>query len=241
MFHEQVSRTQPSIDTLPFMPTWESAANRGSRRASHLLRRVGQELRTIRIGAGLSTRHVAKLIGVSHTHVRRIESGVASHIDIDLLARMASALGAELSLNVHPVGPPVRDNAHVALLGRFAARLHPSITWRTEVPMPIPGDLRSADGVARISGATAAENGPTVIVEAETRLDDVQAVERRIRAKQRDLGADRAILLVADTRHNRAVIDGTPALREAFPIGTRACMAALGRGVDLGGDCLVVL
>ena len=61
------------------------------------------------------------------------------------------------------------------------------------------------------------------------------------RAKQRDLGAKRAILLVADTRHNREVIRQVPDLRREFPISTRACLAALGRGEDPGGDCLVIL
>ena len=79
------------------------------------------------------------------------------------------------------------------------------------------------------------------MIEAETRLNDVQAAERRLRAKQRDLGTTRAILLVADTRHNRAVINHVPDLSTQFPIGTRACLAALGRGEDPGGDCLVIL
>ena len=100
--------------------------------------------------------------------------------------------------------------------------------------MPIPGDPRSADGVADTAEFDA-------VVEAETRLHDLQATERRLRAKQRDLGASRAILLIADTRHNRAVIGSVPELRRGFPIGTRACLAALGHGRDPGGDCLVIL
>jgi hypothetical protein len=143
-------------------------------------------------------------------------------------------LGAELSIGVHPIGAPVRDKAHLALLERFATRLGPAIRWRTEVAVPIPGDLRSADGVAATDEFDA-------MVEAETRLHDVQAVERRLRAKQRDLGATRAILLIGDTRHNRMVLDHVPDLRVQFPIGTRACLAALARDRDPGGDCLVIL
>ena len=79
------------------------------------------------------------------------------------------------------------------------------------------------------------------IVEAETRLHDVQATERRLGAKQRDLGTPRAILLVADTRHDRAVISAVPNLKRQFPVGTRACLAALGKGRDPGADCLVIL
>jgi hypothetical protein len=100
--------------------------------------------------------------------------------------------------------------------------------------MPIVGDRRSADAV--IEGADL-----TAIVEAETRLGDVQALERGISAKQRDLQVARVILLAADTRHNRHVIASVPELTRRFPVGTRACLAALTRGRDPGGDCLLVL
>jgi transcriptional regulator with XRE-family HTH domain len=186
------------------------------------------------MASGLSTRAVARLTGVSHTQVIRIERGLAPHVDIGVLARMAAVVGCELSMGIDPVGAPVRDKAHLALLGRFAARLHPSIAWRTEVPIPIAGDLRSADG-------TAATNDFGAIVEAETRLEDVQAVVRRLRSKQRDLGVPRAILLVNGTRHNRNVIRQLPDLRREFPIDTRHCLLALGRGEDPGDDCMVIL
>jgi transcriptional regulator with XRE-family HTH domain len=124
-------------------------------------RRVGQELRIARIAAGLSTRHVGRLVGVAHTQILRIEAGLAPHVDIELISRLATVVGCELSMGIHPVRAPVRDKAHIALLRRFAARLHPSIRWRTEVPIPIPGDLRSADGVAATEEFGA-------IVEAET-------------------------------------------------------------------------
>jgi hypothetical protein len=166
--------------------------------------------------------------------VIRIERGLAPHVDIGVIARLASVLGHELGVGIHPVASPVRDKAHISLLRRFAARLHKSIRWSTEVPVPIPGDRRSADGAA------AAEEFDAV-VEAETRIHDVQAVVRGLRAKQRDLGAKRAILLLADTRHNRAVISSVPELREQFPISARACLAALSRGKDPGGDSLVIL
>jgi transcriptional regulator with XRE-family HTH domain len=216
------------------MPTWETTAARGRNRARYLIRRVGEQLRVARLEAGLSTRSVARVAGMSHTHLRRIELGLVASVNIQQLARIAAAVGADLSMNIHPVGPPVRDKAQLALLGRFAARLHRSIRWRTEVPIPIPGDLRSAD-------ATATGRAFDATIEAETRLGDVQAAERKLRAKQRDLGTSRAILLIADTRHNRAVVAALPELRDQFPIATRACLAALGRGEDPGGDCLVIL
>ncbi len=100
--------------------------------------------------------------------------------------------------------------------------------------MPITGDRRSADAV--IDG-----EGLDVMVEAETRLDDLQALGRTIHLKQRDLGATRLVLLVASTRHNRSVIARHAELRADFPIDTRTCLAALSRGVDPGGDALAIL
>ena len=216
------------------MPTWQSTTQRGRRRGTYLLRRLGEELRILRVAAGASTRRVGQMVGISHTQVRRIEAGSAPRVDIDLLARMASVLGGELNLSVHPLGPPVRDKGHVALLARFAARLAPSISWRTEVPIPLPGDPRSADGVA---GGTNVD----AVVEAETRLDDVQAAIRKLRAKQRDLGTRRAILLLADSRHNRDAVRDISTLRDEFPIAPRACLLALGRDEDPGGDCLLLM
>jgi transcriptional regulator with XRE-family HTH domain len=216
------------------MPTRETAIQRAARRTQFLLRRNGEALRVARVGIGMSSRRLGFLVGISHTQVLRIERGLAPHVEIGVLARMASVLGCEVSLAIHPISAPVRDAPQLGLLDEFRMRLHPSLGWRTEVPMPIAGDLRSADGLV---------TAPTfdAVLEAETRLDDVQAVERRLRTKQRDLGALRAILLVTDTRHNRAVLASVPGLRAQFPVATRACMTALARGVDPGGDCLVLL
>lgn len=100
--------------------------------------------------------------------------------------------------------------------------------------MPIIGDRRSAD-------ALVAGDQLEVLIEAETHLGDIQGLERSVAAKQRDLGVGRAILLVADTRHNRAVIARVPELGLHFPVGTRACLAALAHNRDPGGDGLVVL
>lgn len=147
---------------------------------------------------------------------------------------MAAVLGLQLTASLHPDGDPVRDAAHLALLDRFRRRLPTSLKLRMEVPVPIEGDRRSADAV--IAG-----NGFQAMIEAETRIDDIQVIVRRISGKQRDLGTARVILLVADTRHNRALILRVPELRQRFPVSTRACLAALDKGRDPGGDGLVLL
>ena len=69
------------------------------------------------------------------------------------------------------------------LLDRFRGRISPVFTWRTEMPIPIEGDLRAWD-VALTAGRL------SIGVDAETRLRDVQAVDRRIMLKLRDSGFD---------------------------------------------------
>jgi transcriptional regulator with XRE-family HTH domain len=187
-----------------------------------------------RLAAGLSVRELAGRLAVDRARVARALRGDPQVLTIGLAARLAATLGLELAVSLHPDGVPIRDKGHVALLERLRARLAPGLLWRTEIVVPLSGDRRSADAV--IVGADF-----EIMVEAETRLGDVQALERAIGAKQRDLSIDRVILLVADTRHNRTVVHGVEELGRRFPIATRACLGALARGRDPGGNGLVIL
>jgi transcriptional regulator with XRE-family HTH domain len=216
------------------VPFRETASERGARRGRRLVGRTAEGLANARRASGLSLRDVARQLGVGHDRVARAERGDPSALTVDFASRYAAVVGHELGVTLHPDGDPVRDKGHLALIERFRARVGTAIRFRTEVPMPIEGDRRSGDVVLGLAGIE-------ILVEAETRLDDIQATERNISGKQRDLAAERVVLLVADTRHNREVIRRTPELRARFPVDTRACLAALSRGMDPGGDCLAVL
>jgi transcriptional regulator with XRE-family HTH domain len=211
----------------------ERLVDRGTRRGLMLIRRFGEDVRRRRLEAGLSQRQLGAASGLSHAAIGRMERGEVS-VDVLAAARTCSVLGMELGISTHLIGSPARDRAHVALLERFRSRLAPSLTWRTEVPLPIIGDARAIDGVV-------AGREFRAMVEAETRLGDVEATERKMQLKQRDSGIGRKILLLNETRHNRAVVDATPELRESFPMRTREVLGALGRGHDPGGDGIVFL
>jgi transcriptional regulator with XRE-family HTH domain len=182
----------------------------------------------------LSLREVARRVGVAHDTIARVERGESTVMTIDLIASIAAVLGLELATSLFPKGDPVRDRGHLALLERFRKRLPKEVPMRTEVPLPITGDLRSADAIVKTRDGD-------VLVEAETHLGDLQLIERRSAAKQRDIGAVHLVLLVADTRHNREVLQSIPALRERFPIGSRDCLRALARGAIPPDDAIVVL
>ena len=212
----------------------ESIATIGEARSRLLRQRVGDDLHQARRASGLSIREVARRLGVSPQRVARAERGAAAASTIDLAARIAAVFGLQLAASLYPSGDPVRDEGQLRLLARLRKRVHPSLTWQAEVPVPISGDRRSGD--AGIGGVEW-----DALVEAETHLADIQLIERRSSAKRRDLGARHLILLAADTRHNREVIRLHPELRERFPIDLRTCLRRLGSGQDPGGDCLVML
>ncbi len=218
------------------MPPRERPTDRGARLARLIRNAIGQELHEARVGAGLTQKAVGKAIGIAASEVSRIEAGRRASVSVDRLARMCAVVGMDLSVRTYPVGPPIRDAAHVRLIGRFRARVSSGgWSWRPEVPVAGPGDQRAWDG--QLTG-----HGQTIATEMETRLRDVQAMQRRIELKRRDSAVDRVILVVADTRANRAAIEAAAdVLAAAYPVSARAALSALAAGRDPGGDALIVL
>ena len=79
--------------------------------------------------------------------------------------------------------------------------------------------------------------------EIETRLADLQALERRVMLKLRDdTTIQHLFLVVADTRRNRTALSaGREALRGNFPLDTRAVLASLGAGGCPGSNGIIVI
>ena len=75
----------------------------------------------------------------------------------------------------------------------FAMGLHRSISWASEVPLPITGDQRAWDGLIWTAEWRFG-------VEAETAPRDAQALIRRIQLKARDGPVDGVLLVVPITR-----------------------------------------
>jgi transcriptional regulator with XRE-family HTH domain len=216
------------------MGTRERPIDRANRLSATLLAEAGREIRLARIGAGLSQCQVARAAGVSHPTVSRIERGKAPTVSVLVLARVCAAVGLDLSLRLFLGDDPIRDAAHVRLLERLRVHLHPALRWQSEVPLPLPGDRRAWD-------ATIRGEGFTLGVEAETRIRDAQAVVRKTNLKQRDGRLDHVLLLVADTRGNRAAIHHAADQLGEYPITQRDALQALREGRDPGGSALVIL
>lgn len=198
------------------------------------LHRVLLDLGNARRSSGLSLDDIGDACGVSGSAAARTEGEVTRNPDLRTLAAMAAVVGLELRLRAFPAGDPIRDAGSQRLLARLRARLHAELAWLTEVPLPLFGDLRAWDAMIRAEDWRLA-------VEAETVLEDIQAVERRVALKQRDGHLDHVLLLVADTRRNRRALVAAPAAFPGFSRDARGLLRDLGRGVDPGTSAILLL
>jgi transcriptional regulator with XRE-family HTH domain len=215
--------------------TRERPGDRGKRRGERLLTEILEEARAARIASGLTQHDVGRALGLSSGRVSLMERGKYPNVPFVLVAQFLGVVGLELAARAYPVGGGLRDIAQVRLLDRLRARTSHDFTWQTEVPIPIPGDLRAWDAVIR-TGSIA------IGVDAETRLRDFQSVDRRMTLKARDSGVDSMILLLSNSRSNRAILrDIRPIAAVNYPVASGAALAALDAGRRPPGNAIVLL
>jgi transcriptional regulator with XRE-family HTH domain len=200
-----------------------------------LRKEIGRELRVARLTAGMTQRDVGGVLGRAASHVSRVEHGLIRGLGMEAIVRHAAVVGLKPWVRLFPTVARPLDAAQLALLRRFQARIGEVWGVILEVPMPRAGDLRAADALLTIPGCRC-------MVEVITRLADFQAQVRAAHLKQRDLGADRLIFVIAATTTNRRALRAAgSAVETAFPLATRATLHALAAGNDPGADGLVLL
>ena len=217
------------------MPGRRRAVVLGAARGRAAVDQVGRELDDAVRALGLSYASIGRDVGLSGAQVGRIAHGRVPNLSIVEASTLLAAVGQEMSLRSYPTGRPLRDAPQLALLDRLHKLLHPSLRWQTEVPVTGGGDLRAWDAV--IGGVDW-----RCACEAETRLRDWQALQRRITLKLRDGNVDGVILLVARTRSNISVVRSLGAeLDAAFPVPGVLALERLAAGRSPGGHTLILL
>jgi transcriptional regulator with XRE-family HTH domain len=217
------------------MAVKERPLNVGTERARLIAAELGREIRRARVDRGLSVAATARAAGMSGPTGSRIERGEARSVSVLQLARLMAVVGLELSCRAFPVGEPIRDAAHVALLGRFRSKLAGGVRWATEVPLPLPGDRRAWD--ALIGG-----QGWRYGVEAETGPRDAQALARRLNLKVRDGEVDGMILVLPRSPRSRAFLEAADvSIRSSFPVDGARALDRLGAGLDPSGSAIVLV
>jgi transcriptional regulator with XRE-family HTH domain len=218
------------------MATRQRPGDIGAEDAQELLAEARRELRLHRRAAGLSIEAAARRAGMSATRFGDLERGKVTSPGFESMCRAARAVGLKPTFRLYATGENVVDAGQLPTLARLEAKLAPSLRMTREVGLPIRGDLRAWD--ARITDGRA-----TLSLDAEARLDDLQAVARRVALKQRDdPDAGVAILVLNKTAHNRRVLaEHREALRAQFPLDGWAILRELraGRIPKAGGIVLI--
>lgn len=154
---------------------------------------------------------------------------------MDELVVTSAAVGLKLWTTTFAAERAIRDAPQLILLRRFRERIGEGWRWSYEVIVPVARDQRAADAVIRRGSAV-------VMVEAFTRLADGQAQIRSVLLKARDMGIERVIIVVAESRANRRAFEqAADILASDFPLRTRTVLRALADGRDPGANGLVVL
>lgn len=205
-------------------------ATRSNRRAdaeasaATMRRTIGAEVRGARTSAGTSLKDAGALVGMSHAQFARIERGQLPTVSVDQLARACAAVGLRLVVRAAQGPGPAIDAGQLAMLARFRGLLPMLPPLATEVPFPNRGDPRAWDAMLRLQGRR-------IAFEAESRLRDAQALDRRCQMKMRDGAVDVLILLANDTVHNRQFLaEHREAFRSTFPFDGRQVLRALRAG-----------
>lgn len=218
------------------MATRETRLGRGRRRGRETVRRIVTELIETRHVGSVSQETLARELGRSQSEVSRLERLVGiDRVSFVEVAEFASLLGLELSAGLHPVGEPLRDKGHQALLGRFRAELSTAFKVLAEVPLPTPCDRRSWDLLLKLPSQLTG-------VEAETRIRDMQRLVRHVHQRERDGGVDAIVLVLAATRINRLLIDELRlALGPTYAATSSAILKSLRSGQPVPGSGVVML
>jgi len=187
--------------------------------------RVLGEIERGRRSAGLTQTEIGRPCQLTRSSYARLAAG-GRRARPGELACLGAVVALEVRTRAFPAGDPIRDAGHVRLLGRLRGRLSPALEWRTEVPVTSAAeDQRAWDAV--ITGS-----GWRLHVEAETVLDDLQALDRRLALKRRDGNAERVLVVVAATHRNRRVLAGAPAAFAGLSRDARSILRALADGHD---------
>lgn len=193
-----------------------------------------------RVAAGLSLAFVGAAVGLSRSHLARIERAQVRYVGVRYLARIGAALGLDVRVRAYPGGDALRDAGHGRLGSRLRVRIHPGVRIRSERLLPDVDDARAWD--LWLDGWPADPDGDGLPVELETRVSDYQALVRRLNRKMRDGRVSSVLLVVADTASNRRAIAAAGAQVGAdFPVSARAALASLAAGECPAGSALIFI
>lgn len=187
------------------------AINDGDRQLRRTCTRFGEEIREIRLRAGVSQAAVARSIGISRSVVCRMEQGDPV-VSARIRARAVATLGGDFRIAVYPGGAPViHDAAHARMVEAVLSRCDRS--WHPIVEDPVPGPGRRSTDI-RLDG-----RDDIVLMEVETHVRAFEAIIREGAEKRAAVAGSIArakrvhvVLVLPSTRHHRGLVRAHPSI-----------------------------
>jgi transcriptional regulator with XRE-family HTH domain len=208
------------------------------RAAAEMRRRVGLDIRRLRIDAGLSIRALAAAAGIDHGFLARIEAG-SVEASYAVLVAIGDVLGADLTVRLYPTtGPRIHDRIQAPIIETLFKVLHPR--WRklaeVGVTRPARGFVDAVLGLPLV--------GLVVATEVESTIRRLEQQLRWAQDKADSLPSSSAwalmapvdgprpvisrLLIVRSTRSTRDIARAFEAtLASAYPARTADVYAAL--------------
>lgn len=204
------------------------------RLATRLRSQVGVQIRDLRADAGISLRALADAAGVNHGFLARVERGDREP-SISVLAAIADALGADLSVRLYPnTGPRVRDHIQAAIVEELLRVAHPRWQRFTEVPVYRPArgriDTVLYDPVAAVVVATEVHSQVRRLEQqvgwAKLKAESLPSADFWRHASRQPV-IDQLLVLRLTRANRELAAQFVETLRVAYPAPTTAAYAAV--------------
>lgn len=192
-----------------------------------------------RLAESVSQNQLAREVGWSASAIGRLETGQRDDIGVVEVAELASVLGLEMSIGLHPLGDPLRDKGQLACARRFDDTLSERWHVTDEMLLPGPGERRAWDKLLRLL-----DESPRYLVgvDIESRVWDVQLIVRRTRQRERDGRVDHILIVLADTAHNRRIAQTLrESLGKEYATHPRTILRQLRVGKRLTGSGVILV
>ena len=202
----------------------------------------------IRTDAGITGSRLALAAGISRPHLWGFETG-EREASTDVLVRIVDALGASISIRVHPgTGSRLRDHIQGAIAEALFRCLDRRWKRFPEVPVyrPVRGviDVLLHDPAARIVVASEVQSQLRRLEQtvrwSHQKRDALPSASLWAFAGAADEPSISGLLVLRSTRANRLVVeDHASLLASAFPARTRDAVASLTGSAPWPGSAIV--
>jgi transcriptional regulator with XRE-family HTH domain len=209
-----------------------AVASKTDRRMPHIWIRIGDDVRRLRVEAGVSLRELADATGIDASYLARIER-YRARPSLPTLTSISVALGADLSLRFYAgKGPRIHDRFQAPMIDTLLRSLAPCWMPRLEVVVPPP-----TRGVVDVV-LTDRQRPMLVIGEAQS---EFRRIEQQLRwtaekaaafeTSDRERRSVSRLLIVRSTESTRAISRQFAAtLSTAYPARSTDVFDALTRG-----------